>query len=118
VDTAADVAVTGSAGDVDNDGFCDAAVGGTAFSSYTGKVCVYRGSASMGSTPYVTMTGEGTSNYFGTGLASGDVNGDGLSDIIVGASAYNSSSGRVSVFYGGSLAGPPWTPPRTSLSME
>jgi hypothetical protein len=92
-----------SAGDVDNDGFCDVMVGAWNNSSGTGLACVYRGGASMGNTPYVTLTGEATSSSFGVGLASGDVNGDGLSDVIVGASSYNSSQGRLYVFYGGLL---------------
>ncbi|MBL0108003.1 MAG: FG-GAP repeat protein [Ignavibacteria bacterium] len=43
----------------------------------------------------VTMTGETANNYFGNSVSSaGDVNGDGYSDVIVGAYAYSSYTGE------------------------
>ena len=50
----------------------------------------------------VSMTGEATYDYFGESVSSaGDVNGDGYSDVIVGAEAYSTSTGRVYVYFGG-----------------
>ena len=47
------------------------------------------------------MQGEGSSNEFAASLAcAGDVNGDGFDDVIVGAPCYNSSTGRVYIYFG------------------
>ena len=57
----------------------------------------------MNNTADVTMTGEATNNFFGNSLSSaGDVNGDGYSDVIVGAYGNNNYTGRAYIFYGGS----------------
>ena len=50
----------------------------------------------------VTMTGEAIDNYFGCSVSTaGDVNGDGYSDVIVGAFGYSSDTGRAYIYYGG-----------------
>ena len=91
-----------SAGDVNGDGYSDVIAGAAGYSSNTGRAYVYYGGASMNNTADLTMTGETTSNYFGTSVSSaGDVNGDGFSDVIVGAYAYSTNTGRVYVYYGG-----------------
>ena len=49
----------------------------------------------------ITLSGESAMNYFGFSVSSaGDVNGDGYSDVIVGAFAY-SNKGRAYIFLGG-----------------
>jgi hypothetical protein len=86
-----------SAGDTNGDGYGDAIVGDS-----IGRVYIYFGNSTMDSTADVTMTGEATGNDFGYSVASaGDVNGDGYSDAIVGAKSYNSSQGRVYIYFGG-----------------
>jgi hypothetical protein len=65
------------------------------------------------STPALTLTGENTNNYFGYSVATtGDVNGDGYADVVVGAYGYNSLTGRAYVYYG-SAAGLSATPALT-----
>ena len=54
--------------------------------------------ASAGSSD-VIITGEAGSNFFGSTLAVGDLNNDGNTDIVAGASGYSSSTGRVYLFY-------------------
>ncbi|MBK8982004.1 MAG: FG-GAP repeat protein [Ignavibacteria bacterium] len=91
-----------SAGDVNGDGYTDVIVGAYGYSSYTGRVYLYFGGPSMNNVADVTMTGEATFNYFGNSVSSaGDVNGDGYSDVIIGAYAYSSSTGRVYIYFGG-----------------
>jgi hypothetical protein len=65
---------------------------------------VYFGGSSMNNTADVTMTGEGTSNQFGCSVSgTGDLNGDGYGDVIVGAAAGNGFlTGRAYVYFGGS----------------
>jgi len=86
--------LTLAAGDVDGDSFCDAVVGSYAYEGSDGAVFVYLGGASGLSTePVAAWTGEtATSNggdHFGRYLAAGDVDGDGMDDILVGEWAYD-----------------------------
>jgi hypothetical protein len=87
------------AGDLNGDGYGDIAVGASGYNSNTGRTYVYYGSASgLATTPSVTLDApNGANTWFGAQLAAGDVNGDGYSDLIVGA--YN-NAGYVYVFLG------------------
>ncbi|MBL8008380.1 MAG: FG-GAP repeat protein [Ignavibacteria bacterium] len=113
MDNTADVIMTGespssfgksvsSAGDVNGDGYYDVIVGANDYSSNTGRAYIYLGGSSMNNTADVIMTGEATINYFGFSVSTaGDVNGDGYSDVIVGANFYSSNTGRAYIFFGG-----------------
>ncbi|MBK6774252.1 MAG: FG-GAP repeat protein [Ignavibacteria bacterium] len=94
-----------SAGDLNGDGYSDVIVGAhlnDAGGSNAGRAYIYFGGATMNNIADVTMTGEATENRFGSSVSSaGDVNGDGYSDVIVGADQYSSSTGRAYVYFGG-----------------
>ncbi len=50
----------------------------------------------------VPLSGETRDNYFGAAVSGGgDLNGDGYDDAVIGASEYNSNSGRAYLLYGG-----------------
>ncbi len=103
-----------TAGDVNGDGYNDVIIGAYGYNSGTGRAYVYLGAASgLGTTDPLTRDGEGTNNYFGYSVATaGDVNGDGYSDVIIGAYGYNSASGRTYAYHGsasGLAATDPWT---------
>jgi hypothetical protein len=91
-----------AAGDVNGDGYDDVIVGAQAYDNWTGRVYVYAGSPSgVGATPIFTAGGEGPSNSFGRSVgAAGDVNGDGYSDVVVGAHGYGDFRGRIYVYAG------------------
>ncbi|MEE9429567.1 MAG: integrin alpha, partial [Melioribacteraceae bacterium] len=97
-----------SAGDVNGDGYSDVIVGAYVNNNFTGKSYIFFGGSTISgninaSSADVTMTGEATSNRFGWSVSSaGDVNGDGYSDVIVGAYQHNTSTGKSYVFFGGS----------------
>lgn len=83
-----------SAGDVNGDGFSDVAIGAPGRTSGRGAVLVFTGAAGgLGATPAYTLTGNSQNGCkFGWSVAlAGDVNGDGFSDLVVGAPRYNTS---------------------------
>jgi flavodoxin len=96
------------AGDVDGDGFSDIIIGSPDFSnieSREGKSSVFHGAS--GQLPNkASWTAEGNSPIarFGSSISSaGDVNGDGYSDVIIGAPEYiigGTKKGRVFLYYG------------------
>ena len=88
--------------DLNGDGYGDIAVGAHLTSSNTGRVYVYHGGNNMNSIADLILNGEATNNYFGISVSdAGDVNGDGYSDLIVGAYGYSSNTGRAYIYYGG-----------------
>jgi len=94
-----------SAGDVNGDGYSDVIVGSPGYSSNRGRARVYWGSPA-GFTTYNTVSGEAVSNYFGASVAAaGDVNGDGYSDVVVGAHATGTNTGKAYLYLGNGEAG-------------
>ncbi len=97
-----------TAGDVNKDGFSDVIVGAYQFDnaqSDEGRAFVYHGSAG-GLSPTANWTAESdqASANFGWSVATaGDVNGDGFSDVIVGARHFDNGQtdeGRAFVYHG------------------
>ncbi len=92
-----------SAGDVNGDGYADVVVG-----SYgLGTASIFHGSAAgLSATPATTLAVAAAANWFGESVAcAGDVNGDGYTDVVVGAGAVN-----VAFVFHGSVAGVSGTP--------
>ena len=110
----------GTAGDVNNDGYDDVIVGAELWDgdqADEGGAFVYLGSMSgLGPGPASTVEGNQPLSSFGWSVATaGDVNGDGLDDVIVGAPLYDNGEideGRAYVYHGaasGVSAVPDWT---------
>ncbi|MBL7700930.1 MAG: FG-GAP repeat protein [Ferruginibacter sp.] len=100
-----------SAGDVNGDGYSDVIIGAPRFDEGAnldeGRAFVYHGSAAgLSATPSSTPDDADQANaFFGTSVATaGDVNGDGYSDVIIGAYLYDdgafSNEGRAFVYHG------------------
>ena len=71
-----------------------------------GRAYIYFGGSNMNSTADVIMTGEAAGDWFGISVSTaGDVNGDGFSDMIVGAwqnDAGGTDAGRAYIYFGAS----------------
>jgi len=113
-----------TAGDVDGDGYADVIVGAPEYDGGEtfggGRAFVYRGSPSgLAAAPSWRAEGDRTGAKFGRSVATaGDVNGDGYSDVIVGAPWYN-NKGRAFVFLGsasGLRHSPAWTKTTSSFA--
>ncbi|MCX5801506.1 MAG: FG-GAP-like repeat-containing protein [Candidatus Eisenbacteria bacterium] len=95
----------GTAGDVNGDGYSDVIVGAYEYSNgqaYEGCAFVYLGSAGgLAVSAGWTAESDQAGAYFGRSVGTaGDVNGDGYSDVIVGAYAYEYSNGQAYVYHG------------------
>ncbi len=102
-----------SAGDVDGDGHGDFLIGAYQnddANSWAGKAYLFLG-GNLGSTTSLSTTdadysfeGLDTNDYMGwTVNAAGDVDGDGLGDLLIGAYRHSGAAGRVSLFLASSL---------------
>jgi hypothetical protein len=97
-------AVVAQVGDVNGDGFADIAVSAPDyFGPGDGAVFVYHGAANGPTTTPSWPTGSPASMGaigFGQSIAGGDANGDGFSDLVVGAPGHNSNEGRLFLISG------------------
>ena len=109
-----------SAGDVNGDGFSDVVVGAYLFDNGEadeGRAFLYLGSATgLSPSPAWTAESNQAGASFGDSVASaGDVNGDGFSDVVVGADVFDNGQadeGRAFLYLGFATGLPPssaWT---------
>ncbi len=102
-----------SAGDLNGDGKKDLLIGGDYGNNGTGCVYAVFGGSGVGSGGLLPLSSLNGTNGFvlngevfndATGISvssTGDINGDGWADLIIGAFDYNNNTGRSYVVYGG-----------------
>jgi hypothetical protein len=96
------------AGDFDGDGYADAVIGASSATDGSGAsgaaYLVHGASTGINHTLTTLGTGLQASSNFGAWVGSGDFNGDGLGDVVVGQPNYHggqgSNQGRAFVYYG------------------
>jgi FG-GAP repeat/FG-GAP-like repeat len=89
-------------GDLNSDGKTDLVVGAPGYSTDTGRAYIFYNDGSIpttAATADVTITGNATNDYFGPSLITGDLNSDGKTDLVVGATGYSTDAGRTYIFY-------------------
>ena len=91
--------------DLNNDGKDDLIVSDPTFNGGVGQVFIFYGgtvpsTTIQASNADVIITNTGATGL-GNDIATGDLNGDGIPDLVIGHEGYDSNSGRVHVIYGG-----------------
>ncbi len=95
------------AGDVNGDGYADVIIGAPCHrlsGSSKGRAYIYFGAKDMVDTPGLILEGHSPGEYLGWSVAGGgDLNGDGFSDVVVGATKGKRRVGKgiILVYFGG-----------------
>lgn len=93
-----------AAPDVNADGYDDVVVGAYFHAQSTGRVYVYLGGKKPDAAPDLLLDGEALGDSFGAAIATGDLNDDGVADLVIGAYLSDHATqdaGRVYVHLGG-----------------
>ncbi len=107
-----------SAGDINDDGIDDLLIGAPGYNGHIGRTYAVFGGAGVGLTGILALNSlngvngfklDGEPNSYslsGYSVASaGDINGDGVDDLVIGAPDYNLQTGRSYVVFGGAGVG-------------
>jgi len=100
--------------DQNRDGYDDLVIGDLGYNNKQGRACLFYGNAkrSLDTNPDVTFEGEVEQSNYGIQVVCGDVDGDNLNDIAIGARGSGQAVGKVYVYWGKELPAPDPKPGR------
>ena len=98
-------------GDINQDGYADIVIGAHGYNSFTGRSYVIFGKPDIGGNGLILLSslngvngfkldGESVNDFSGFPVSTGDVNGDGIVDLLIGAYGHNTVVGRGYVVFG------------------
>jgi len=89
-----------TAGDINNDGIDDFAVGAVGTQNTNGKAYLYLGDDNFSGESSLAFNGGTSGSWFGASLGIVDFNNDGFDDVVVGAPGHSNLKGKFDVYYG------------------
>jgi hypothetical protein len=94
--------------DQNRDGFDDVVISAPRYNDRQGRAYLFYGNSkrSLDTDPDMTFDGEVERSWYGAARVCGDIDGDNVNDLVIGAPLYGQSIGRVYVYWGKDLAGP------------
>jgi hypothetical protein len=97
-----------SCGDIDNDGHEDIFIGAGWYNNKQGRAYLFHGSSksSMNGDPDTILESQIKDGCYGIRVVCGDIDGDNVDDLVIGATRYRHDVGRVYVYWGNELADP------------
>jgi len=100
--------------DQNMDGYDDIVIGAYRYNNRQGRAYLFYGNSkrSLDTDPDMIFNGEVEGSWYGVREISGDINGDNVNDIVIGAYSYGQLTGRLYVYWGNELGGPDPKPGR------
>ena len=87
--------------DVNGDGYDDILLGAYGYNNHRGRVYLFYGGPHIDTTADFIFEGQREGDWFGSGIACGDINNDGCEEIVIGAGRYREHQGRAYLYWGG-----------------
>ena len=94
--------------DQNRDGYDDVVIGAQGYNDKQGRAYLFHGNSkrSLDADPDMVFDGEVEGSNYGFQEVCGDIDGDNVNDIVIGASGSGQRVGRVYVYWGNELSGP------------
>ena len=87
--------------DVNGDGYDDILIGAYGYNNHRGRVYLFYGGPHIETTTDFIFEGQREGDWFGSGIACGDIDTDGDEEIVIGAGRYREHQGRAYLYWGG-----------------
>jgi len=100
--------------DQNRDGYDDVVIGAPGYNDRQGRAYLFHGNLkrSMDADPDMIFHSEVEDIYYGAQVVCGDIDGDNVNDIVIGARRFRQGIGRVYVYWGKELSAPDPKPGR------
>ena len=94
--------------DKNRDGYDDIVIGAQGYNDGQGRAYLFHGNSkrSLDADPDMIFDGEVEDSYYGVEVVCGDIDGDNVNDLIIGARCFRQWVGRAYVYWGNELSAP------------